>query len=171
MLKTKQSYSTCWSNRSWKDNNNCKACIDCKNYSQTWCWINFDWYIQTWRYRPIKKFCRCEPYWFSCSIWTIWNASINEKFSKKDIVFIDTVGRNHKNDAQLKTNLDFLESVKIDETFLVLSATSSTRNLIEIAKKFKIFNYGAFIMSKIDEAVVHGNIINLSTKTGSPIAF
>jgi flagellar biosynthesis GTPase FlhF len=26
-------------------------------------------------------------------------------------------------------------------------------------------------MSKIDEAVVHGNIINLSAKTGSPIAF
>jgi len=94
-----------------------------------------------------------------------------KKFAKKDIVFIDTVGRNHKNDAQLKTNLDFLESVKIDETFLVLSATSSTRNLTEIAKKFKMFNYSAFIMSKIDEAVVHGNIVNLSTKTGSPIAF
>jgi flagellar biosynthesis protein FlhF len=94
-----------------------------------------------------------------------------KKFAKKDIIFIDTVGRNHKNDLQLKSNLDFLSSVKIDETFLVLSATSSTRNLIEIAKKFRMFNYSAFIMSKIDEAVVHGNIINLSTKTGSPIAF
>jgi flagellar biosynthesis protein FlhF len=94
-----------------------------------------------------------------------------KKFAKKDIVFIDTVGRNHKNDAQLQSNLDFLSSVKVDETFLVLSATSSTRNLIEIAKKFKMFNYSAFIMSKIDEAVVHGNIINLSTKTGNPIAF
>jgi flagellar biosynthesis protein FlhF len=97
--------------------------------------------------------------------------ALMKKFAKKDIVFIDTVGRNHKNDSQLKTNLDFLESVKIDETFLVLSATSSTRNLIEIAKKFKMFNYSAFVMSKIDEAVVHGNIINLSAKTGSPIAF
>jgi flagellar biosynthesis protein FlhF len=97
--------------------------------------------------------------------------ALMKKFAKKDIVFIDTVGRNHKNDAQLQSNLDFLSSVKVDETFLVLSATSSTRNLIEIAKKFKMFNYSAFIMSKIDEAVVHGNIINLSTKTGNPIAF
>ncbi len=94
-----------------------------------------------------------------------------KKFSKKDIVFIDTVGRNHKNEAQLKSNLDFLASIKVDETFLVLSATSSTKNLTEIAKKFKIFNYSSFIISKIDEAVVHGNIINLSTKTASPIAF
>ncbi len=97
--------------------------------------------------------------------------ALMKKFAKKDIVFIDTVGRNHKNDVQLQSNLDFLSSVKVDETFLVLSATSSTRNLIEIAKKFKMFNYSAFIMSKIDEAVVHGNIINLSAKTGSPIAF
>jgi flagellar biosynthesis protein FlhF len=97
--------------------------------------------------------------------------ALMKKFAKKDIVFIDTVGRNHKNDAQLKSNLDFLSSVKIDETFLVLSAASSTRNLVEIAKKFKMFNYSSFIISKIDEAVVHGNIINLSTKTGSPIAF
>ncbi len=97
--------------------------------------------------------------------------ALMKKFAKKDIVFIDTVGRNHKNDAQLQSNLDFLSSVKVDETFLVLSATSSTRNLIEIAKKFKMFNYSAFIMSKIDEAVVHGNIINLAAKTGNPIAF
>lgn len=97
--------------------------------------------------------------------------ALMKKFAKKDIVFIDTVGRNHKNDAQLKSNLDFLSSVKVDETFLVLSATSSTRNLLDIAKKFKIFNYSSYIFSKIDEAVVHGNIVNLTTKTGSPIAF
>jgi flagellar biosynthesis protein FlhF len=97
--------------------------------------------------------------------------ALMKKFSKKDIVFIDTVGRNHKNEAQLKSNLDFLCSVKVDETFLVLSATNSTRNLLDIAKKFMMFNYSAFILSKIDEAVVHGNIINLSTKTGNPIAF
>ena len=97
--------------------------------------------------------------------------ALMKKFAKKDIVFIDTVGRNHKNDAQLKSNLDFISSIKVDETFLVLSATSSTRNLLDIAKKFKIFNYSSYIFSKIDEAVVHGNIVNLTTKTGSPIAF
>lgn len=97
--------------------------------------------------------------------------ALMKKFAKKDIVFIDTVGRNHKNDTQLKTNLDFLSSIQVDETFLVLSATSSTRNLVEIAKKFKTFNYSSFIFSKIDEAVVHGNIVNLITKTATPVAF
>jgi len=97
--------------------------------------------------------------------------ALMKKFAKKDIVFVDTVGRNHKNDIQLKSNLDFLSAIKIDETFLVLSATSSTRNLLDIAKKFRIFNYSSYIFSKIDEAVVHGNIVNLSMKSGNPIAF
>jgi flagellar biosynthesis protein FlhF len=97
--------------------------------------------------------------------------ALMKKFAKKDIVFIDTVGRNHKNETQLKSNLDFLSSIKVDETFLVLSSTSSTRNLVEIARKFKMFNYSSFILSKIDEAVVHGNIINLITKTATPVSF
>lgn len=97
--------------------------------------------------------------------------ALMKKFAKKDIVFIDTVGRNHKNDNQLKSNLEFLSTIKIDETFLVLSSTSSTRNLVEIARKFKMFNYSSFILSKIDEAVVHGNIINLITKTATPVSF
>jgi flagellar biosynthesis protein FlhF len=94
-----------------------------------------------------------------------------KKFSKKDIIFIDTVGRNQNNINQLNSNLEFLSAVKVDETYLVLSATSSSRTIIEASKKFKIFNYNAFILSKIDEAVVHGNILNLVSKTETPITF
>ncbi len=94
-----------------------------------------------------------------------------KKFGKKDIIFIDTVGRNQNNVNQLKSNLEFLSPINVDETYLVLSSTSSSRTLIEASKKFNIFNYNAFIISKIDEAVVHGNILNLSSKTGTPITF
>ena len=94
-----------------------------------------------------------------------------KKFSKKDIIFIDTVGRNQNNTNQLKSNLDFLSVINVDETYLVLSATSSSRTLIEASKKFKMFNYNSFIISKVDEAVVHGNILNLSSKTGTPVTF
>lgn len=94
-----------------------------------------------------------------------------KKFAKKDIVFIDTAGRSQNNAGQLKNNLGFLQKIKIDETFLVLSATSSTKNMIDTASKFKIFNYSSFIISKIDESVTLGNILNLTSKTGSPIVF
>ena len=94
-----------------------------------------------------------------------------KKFSKKDIVFIDTVGRSPKNENQLQSNLDFLAKVNVDETYLVLSATSSIKNLIEASNKFKKFDFSSFILTKVDEAVVHGNIINLITKTGIPVTF
>lgn len=96
---------------------------------------------------------------------------IMKKFSKKDIVFIDTVGRSPKNENQLQSNLDFLAKVNVDETYLVLSATSSIKNLIEASNKFKKFDFSSFILTKVDEAVVHGNIINLITKTGIPVTF
>jgi flagellar biosynthesis protein FlhF len=94
-----------------------------------------------------------------------------KKFSKKDIVFIDTAGRSPQNANQLKKNLEFVKNITIDETMLVLSATSSTRNLIDTANKFKIFNYGSYIFSKIDESVAHGNILNLVSNTGIPVVF
>lgn len=94
-----------------------------------------------------------------------------KKFRKKDIVFIDTVGRSQKNSSQLKSNLDFLSKINIDETFLVVNSTSSTKTLYDVAQKFRLFNYNSFILSKIDEAVVPGNIINLVTKTGIPVSF
>jgi flagellar biosynthesis protein FlhF len=94
-----------------------------------------------------------------------------KKFSKKDIVFIDTAGRSPQNANQLKKNLEFVKNINVDETMLVLSATSSTRNLIDTASKFNMFNYGSYIFSKIDESVAHGNILNLVSNTGIPVVF
>ncbi|MBI5662692.1 MULTISPECIES: flagellar biosynthesis protein FlhF [Ignavibacterium] len=94
-----------------------------------------------------------------------------KKFSKKDIVFIDTVGRSQNKAEQLKLNQDFLSTIKIDETLLVLNSSSSYRTLSDVAAKFKAFNYSGFIFSKVDEAPVHGNIVNLITKTGVPVSF
>lgn len=94
-----------------------------------------------------------------------------KKFAKKDIVFIDTAGRSPQNINQLKKNLEFIKMINVDETLLVLSSTSSTRNLVDSANKFKIFNYNSYIFSKIDESVAHGNILNLVSSTGIPVVF
>jgi len=48
---------------------------------------------------------------------------IMKKFAKKDIVFVDTVGRSPRNANQLQSNLEFLSKIGVDETYLVLSAT------------------------------------------------
>ncbi len=94
-----------------------------------------------------------------------------KKFSDKDLVFIDTVGRSQKNSLLLNDIKKFLDAANSDEIYLVLSATSSTKNLIDIAEKFRIFNYSAFVFTKLDESVAFGNILNLSSKYDEPIKY
>lgn len=94
-----------------------------------------------------------------------------KRFSKKDIIFIDTVGRSQNRTEQLRQNLEFLKKINVDETFLVLSSTSSYRTILDTVNKFRVFNYSGYIFTKTDEAPVLGNLVNLITKTGIPVTF
>lgn len=94
-----------------------------------------------------------------------------KRFAKKDIIFIDTVGRSQNRVEQLKQNLEFLNQITVDETLLVISSTSSYRTILDTVNKFRIFNYSGFIFTKTDEAPVLGNIVNIITKTGIPLSF
>jgi|YelNatPaOPRAMG01_1025707.scaffolds.fasta_scaffold00063_46 flagellar biosynthesis protein FlhF len=92
-------------------------------------------------------------------------------FKKKDIVFIDTAGRSQRNLEQLKSAKEFLTAAHVDETFLVLSSTGTTKNLFDVAEKFKIYDYNSVIFTKIDEAASLGNILNVVTDFDVPISF
>ena len=97
--------------------------------------------------------------------------AIINKFKKKDIIFIDTAGRSQKNIEQLKETEEFLKAVNVDETYLVLSSTSTSKNLFDVAENFKLYNYNSVIFTKIDEAVSFGNILNLVSNFETPISF
>ncbi len=92
-------------------------------------------------------------------------------FRKKDIVFIDTAGRSPRNTAQLQKTKGFLDGIKNNEVFLVLSTASTTKSMIDAAEKFEMFDYSSFIFTKIDEAVTYGSIINLIHSTKKPAAY
>lgn len=94
-----------------------------------------------------------------------------KKFKGKDLVFIDTVGRNQKAKESLDSIKKFLDAAEIDETILVLNSTSSTKTLNDVAEKFKPLNYNSVIFSKVDEAVAYGNILNISVNHDMPIMF
>jgi flagellar biosynthesis protein FlhF len=94
-----------------------------------------------------------------------------KSFKNKDIVFIDTAGRSQKNSDHLAKTKKYLDPINIDETFLVLSATNSTKNIFDTAEKFKSFNYDSFIFTKIDEGVSFGNLLNTVTNFNVPVTF
>ncbi len=92
-------------------------------------------------------------------------------FKDKDIVFIDTAGRSQNNKEHLMQAKEFLTVSKVDETYLVLSTTSTTKNLIDVSKKFRVLNYNSVIFTKIDEAVSYGNILNIINNFDIPVSF
>lgn len=95
---------------------------------------------------------------------------LNE-YRKKDIVFIDTAGRSQNNKELLLDTREFINTIKPDEVYLVLSTTSTTKNMLDVAEKFKVLNYNGIVFTKLDEAVSFGNIINLTTQIGVPIKY
>ncbi|MCX7875636.1 MAG: flagellar biosynthesis protein FlhF [Melioribacteraceae bacterium] len=94
-----------------------------------------------------------------------------KKFKNKDLIFIDTVGRNQKAKESLDSIKKFLDAANVDETILVLNSTSSSKSLNDVAEKFKPLNYSSVIFSKVDEAVAYGNILNISVNHNVPVMF
>jgi len=94
-----------------------------------------------------------------------------ESFRKKNIIFVDTAGRSQKNSDQLAKTGEFLKAINVDESFLVMSATSGTRTLNDIVERFKPLNPKAAIFTKLDEAAAFGNIINIASGYNLPVVY
>lgn len=97
--------------------------------------------------------------------------SLLNSFKKKDIVFVDTAGRSQNNTELLKDTRKFLANLKADDIYLVLSATSTTKHLLDVAEKFKVLNYNGVVFTKLDEAVSFGNILNLAVNHNIPVTY
>ncbi len=93
------------------------------------------------------------------------------KFSQYDVVFIDTAGRNFRNQKyvdDLKDVIDFNEEM---ETFLVLALTSKQKDMEEIRKQFSLIHIDKFIFTKLDETSVYGSMLNMADKFSTGIAY
>ncbi len=94
-----------------------------------------------------------------------------KKFAQKDVIFIDTAGRSQRNTEHLQKAKEFLNAAHVDETYLVMSATSGTKTLFDVAERFKVLEYDSVIFTKIDEAATYGNILNVVANYNVPISF
>jgi flagellar biosynthesis protein FlhF len=90
-------------------------------------------------------------------------------FADKDLILVDTPGRSRQDDCCLST----LKSILTDdvETFLLLSPTSSREHLIEAADRFRILEYDRIILTKIDECMLLGFIVDVLDMIGKPVSY
>jgi len=100
-------------------------------------------------------------------------AAISE-FQTYDYIFVDTAGHSHQNTEQLEHMRKMLEAVKGAgecQTFLVLSATTKYKDLIQIVDSYKNMANYQLIFTKLDETDTMGNLLNLKLYTDTSIAF
>jgi len=93
------------------------------------------------------------------------------KYSDKDLVLIDTAGRSHRNRAHFEELKSMITASNADEVYLVLSATTSSRNCREILESYSFLKDYKLIFTKTDEAPVLGIILNVRCLTGKSLSY
>ena len=95
-------------------------------------------------------------------------------FKEYDYILVDTAGHSYQNEAQREVMNSFIHSVdgKAEkEIFLVLSATTKYRDLINIADTYSAMTEYKLIFTKLDETTTLGNLLNLKLHTGFPLSY
>ncbi len=95
-----------------------------------------------------------------------------EKYADYDVILIDTAGRSQKNSMQLVELKSFIDAAGYRlEIYLLLSATTKDKELIDIVESFKKVSFHKLIFTKLDETVTFGPILNLITQIPQGISY
>ncbi|WP_110929432.1 flagellar biosynthesis protein FlhF [Bacillus massiliglaciei] len=95
----------------------------------------------------------------------------SEKFSHYDYIFIDTAGRNFRNEQYVKDLSEIIDITEEMETFLVLSLTSKQKDMEDIYRQFSSIPIQQFIFTKADETSTFGSMINMMSKYQTGAAY
>lgn len=96
---------------------------------------------------------------------------IIDSFCDKDIVFVDTAGRSHKNTEQIGDLCSMLKQVKDAQKYLVLSSTTKYKDMLNIIKTYSDISDYKIIFTKADETLTKGAILNLRYLTAKPVSY
>lgn len=89
-------------------------------------------------------------------------------FSEKDVILVDTPGRNQNDDRGLNELKTILQSGV--ETTLLLSPVASREHLLETATRFGMFDYDRLILTKVDECSHFGSMYEVLDEIGKPVS-
>ncbi len=92
-------------------------------------------------------------------------------FDDKDLIFIDSTGRSHKNMHQLNELKAYFDQFDNLETYLVLSMVTKNIDFIKTIENYRKMAFDYIILTKFDETYSFGNILNLGYFTDKPISY
>lgn len=86
-------------------------------------------------------------------------------------IFLDTTGRSIKNIMQLSELKLYLDRIKPDTIYLVVSMTTKYHDLLQILGGFETMDYNRLILTKFDETSTYGSVLNAAYNSKAPISY
>ncbi len=93
------------------------------------------------------------------------------EFENRDLVLIDTAGRSQKSSSKLDDLKEILAAAKPDETHLVVSMTTQPETIVDVAQRFAPCGYDRIVVTKLDEAIKVGVILDVLSRVPSELSF
>ena len=96
------------------------------------------------------------------------------EFMDYELILVDTAGFSHRNLPQKKDMqklLDAIDGTYEKEVYLVLSATTKYKDLIEIVDAYGEMSDFKLIYTKLDETSLYGNLLNIRLRTGAGMSY
>jgi flagellar biosynthesis protein FlhF len=94
-----------------------------------------------------------------------------ESQKDKDVILVDTAGRSPLDEEKMTELAELLRQEIGAEVHLVLSATTKTGDLKAITEKFKTAGFDKLILSKIDETVTYGPLLEYLIEETPPLSY
>lgn len=97
-----------------------------------------------------------------------------EDYAAYDYIFVDTSGHSQKNTDQRDDTLALLHAADGQaekEVYLVVSATTKYRDLLNIADTYQKLTDFRLVFTKLDETQCQGNLFNLRLHTDAPMSY
>ncbi|MBP3965240.1 flagellar biosynthesis protein FlhF [Paenibacillus lignilyticus] len=89
-----------------------------------------------------------------------------KQLEDRELIFMDTAGRNFRNELYVSEVNSLLQSDRRSETFLVLSLTSKFADMSSVAENFAKYGIDRVLYTKQDETNACGAILNLAMEQG-----
>ena len=94
-----------------------------------------------------------------------------ESQTDKDVVLVDTAGRSPLDEEKMNELAELFKEELGAEVHLVLSATTKTEDLKAITGRFKKAGFDKLILSKIDETVSYGPLLEYLLDEAPPLSY
>ncbi|BBH20856.1 flagellar biosynthesis regulator FlhF [Paenibacillus baekrokdamisoli] len=89
-----------------------------------------------------------------------------KQLEERDLIFMDTAGRNYRNELYVSEVNSLLHSGDESETYLVLSLTGKFKDMSTVAEQFSKYGVRKVLFTKQDETNAYGAILNLALEKG-----